>query len=144
MRHFIKPLIIMLFAFCSLTLSQIGGKIYLAEEANQLYGKVDFSVNLNAELFVKILNKTDNRIMFKFIDNELFVFGDGRKVLYANSFKPISKSMVLHSFDVSIFKRFMEKNSENNISVELRGKVLTLTKGNYTLEYATPCPPFCD
>lgn len=138
---------LIIYSFLFLTTSifaQLGGKIYSAEEADNIYGKVDYSVNLSASQIVKILDKTNNVIMFKFVNNDLLILGDGRKTLYAKKFTPLTKSEKLSAFKKSTFVEFLNKSEDDLVRVELRGKVLTLTKGAYTLEYSMPCPPYCD
>jgi hypothetical protein len=46
-------------------------------------------------------------------------------------------------FSVSIINELLEKGKNTLSTIEIRGDVLSITNGIYTLEFSTICPPFC-
>lgn len=118
------------------------GKIISKETADQDFGRPTFSVLMSSEQLQGLASKTTNLLMFDFIDERLIILGDDRNLLYPDGahflpedvFKVYSKEKVLE---------LMETGGESDNFVEIRTDNVTITNGDYTLEFGTFCPPWC-
>lgn len=118
------------------------GKLYTAVEADELYGNVLDSVVVPESVIKDAFNKTKKHLMFKIKEEKLIILGDERKVIYPEGII-VTKDEVFTVFDLSIIKDLLDKGGKSQIIFENREKVLTVTDGNYTLEWGGGCPPFC-
>ena len=118
------------------------GKIISKENADQDFGRPTFSVLMSSQQLQGLASKTTNLLMFNFIDERLIILGDDRKPLYPDGvqvppesvFKVYSKERVLE---------LMETGGEEDNFIEVRTDNVTITNGDYTLEFGTFCPPWC-
>lgn len=132
-------LIVMLTTNCY---PQTIGKLFTKEEANILYGKTLESVVINSQDLDRLLEKTDNYVMFKLSNNELIVLDDHRNVLSPlNKYLPEDEGVYV--FSKSRVKELLELVKTEKVSIENRPETLTITSGFYTLEMSAWCPPFC-
>lgn len=138
------------FSFCLffiLLLSQTNtaqtiGKIFSAEEADELFGKVLTSVNIEASTLQDLVEKTENVLMFGIFDSELVIAGEGRKVLYPEDYQ-LNDEDVMHVWTIDIITDLLDKGKQDVSTVEIRSEVMTITNGLYTLEISGWCPPIC-
>jgi hypothetical protein len=118
------------------------GIIYSLTEANNNYGSVITSIEINSSLLTSLFNQTDNYLMFKIMQNNLYILGDSRVVLYpANG--TVDSSEVFDVYSKSKVEELIETGRESVTKVEKRSEVFSLTNGQYTLENSQWCPPFC-
>ena len=118
------------------------GIIYSLTEANNNYGSVITSIEISSSLLTSLFNQTDNYLMFKIMQNNLYILGDSRVVLYpANG--TVDSSEVFAVYSKSKVEELIETGRESVTKVEERSEVFSLTNGNYTLEFSQWCPPFC-
>ncbi|HSP88679.1 MAG TPA: hypothetical protein VLN45_11135 [Ignavibacteriaceae bacterium] len=118
------------------------GIIYSLTEANNKYGSVISSIEISSSLLTSLFNQTDNYLMFKIMQNNLYILGDSRVVLYpANG--TVDSSEVFAVYSKSKVEELIETGRESVTKVEERSEVFSLTNGNYTLEFSQWCPPFC-
>lgn len=118
------------------------GEIIPRETANENFGLASFSVSIPSEQMQEIASKTENLLMFKFMEDNLIILGDNRKPLYPEGvsiasddiFKVYSKAKVLE---------LLESGGTVNNYIELRTDKITITNGEYTLEFGSLCPPWC-
>lgn len=118
------------------------GKIISKETADQDFGRPTFSVLMSSEQLQGLASKTTNLLMFNFIDERLIILGDDRNPLYPDGahvppeteFKVYSREKVLE---------LMETGGESDTFVEIRTDNVTITNGDYTLEFGAFCPPWC-
>ena len=82
---FILSMLLILCLDSTSILSQTYGEILTNTEANQEFGRVPKSVDLPTSSLQGLLNRTNNFIMFKIIDCEIFVLDNNRNVLYPDS-----------------------------------------------------------
>jgi len=140
---FILSMLLILCLTSTSTLSQTYGEIFTNTEANQNFGPVLESVPLLASTLQRLLNQTDNYIMFKIIDGDVIILDSRRNVIY-----PIGKSInsqdIFTIFSVSVINELLGKTTNTKFFVEQRTKVLSISYGGYTLEVGSFCPPFCD
>jgi len=121
---------------------QTYGKLYSKDQANVLFGTVSSSVQVNNAHIQSAINKTKNVLMFKIINGIVYILDNKRNVLYPVE-NSVSSSEPFHMFSVSIINELLEKGKNTLSTVEIRGDVLSITNGNFTLEFSTLCPPFC-
>jgi len=120
------------------------GKIYSKTDADSLFGKVHFSQKIDAELMKKILDDTTKVAMFKISKDKLLVLDKYKKAISPDSINVgADESFYIYSKDM--LKELFEKgDNEEGVYVEMRRNTLTISSGNYTLEFSYICPPFCD
>lgn len=125
---------------------EIYGKVFVKEEADKLYGSVLKSYKISALTLSEYLSKTGDYIMFKLgsKDETLAVLSDKRALLFSDrTDKNISASEVFYAYSKSVVQELLNKGQEGTVYIEQREKVMTVTNGNYTMEIARPCPPYC-
>jgi len=136
-------LFIIIFTFNLCWSQTIVGKIYTKDEANRIYGPVSTSVQISSSMLSNLANNTTNYLMFRLIDGYLVISGDKRKVLYPAG-AVISEKEEMKLFSVSLVTKLITEGNDSFTKIEIRNNnVLTITNGNYTLEYSWPCPPYC-
>jgi hypothetical protein len=149
----IVSILFLLFFACSPT-TQLG-KIYTPEEANKLFGNVLYSVDINSNILSELLKKTEKSIMFGLIDRQLIILDNHRKLIYPEKAEYKDTDVfTVYSTDVVIkllSGKALNKESDNetnneseNISVEQRREVLSVSTDVLTLETGAKCPPACE
>ena len=119
------------------------GKIYTKDEATNIYGPVSTSVQISSSNLNSLTDNTTNYMMFRINNGNLVILGDQRKVLYPAGaiINPLDE---MRLFSVSLVKKIIIDGNDSITKIEIRNNnVLTITNGNYTLEYSWPCPPTC-
>ena len=89
-----------------------------------------------------ILNKTENYIMFKIVNNSVIVLNNNRNVIFPQG-KSINAQEVFSLYSVSVLNDLLSRGDDTVIYVEQRSEVLSITYGSYTMEAGVFCPPFC-
>ncbi|MBU1099034.1 MAG: hypothetical protein KKA84_01425 [Bacteroidetes bacterium] len=152
--------LIVFFTICliSLTISASGkkiGKILTADEANDLFGSVTESVSIDRETLVSYLEECDKYMMCAIKDGQLIITDDNRKVLTPfkleiaslKSSVPnnyiISDDEVLNVYSKSVVEELLKKANESELGFDMRGDVMTVSYGDYVMEFTSPCPPWC-
>lgn len=118
------------------------GDIISNESANEEFGTASLSASISSDQLQSIALKTQNLLMFKFLNEKLIILGDDRKPLYPEGaviaadieFKVYSKAKVLE---------LIQTGGDDNNFIQLRTNTLTITNGDYTLEFGSLCPPWC-
>jgi hypothetical protein len=118
------------------------GKILSKDEANKLFGAVLVSKQIPSSELKALTVSSTKIIMFKIMNNDVYILGDNRKVLLpANAM--VNEAESFSAYTISIVQELLSKGNEPITFIEKRNDVLTITNGNYTLEYSWICPPFC-
>jgi hypothetical protein len=128
--------------FSVLCNSQDHGKIISRDEADTLFDSVLVSVKMPVETVQDIISKTEKNIMLKIVEDSVVVLDNNRKVLFPEG-KSVSSEDVFTVYSISALKELISKSKEEFIYIEQRKEVLTITNGNFTLEFGSPCPPDC-
>lgn len=118
------------------------GKIFSVNEANNLFGEVLKSKEISVEKLNQLLQNTNSVIMFRLSNNQLTILGDNRSLLFSTT-SYSENNELFNMFSKNMVKEFLQRSNGENVSVEKRKKVLTLTSGSVTLELAVGCPPLC-
>ena len=122
--------------------SQDYGKIISRDEADTLFDSVLVSVKMPVETVQDLISKTEKNIMLKIVEDSVVVLDNNRKVLFPEG-KSVSSEDVFTVYSISALKELISKSKEEFIYIEQRKEVLTITNGNFTLEFGAPCPPDC-
>lgn len=134
---------LLLFVFLSCSGTRDIGKVYTENEANQLFGTVIYSSEIPKSLVAELLSNTNKLIMFAIINKTAVVLDNNRKLLYPKEAE-YKDTDVFTAYSISTVKELISKSDAENIIVQQRREVLSVTSGAYTLESGTKCPPYCE
>lgn len=138
----LKHTIIFLAAISSLVMAQ--GRIFQPKEAEALFGSTSIEKEISVDQLQTYLSYTNRKIMFGFVDGQLFILGDNRAAISPTN-KFIGREVLVYAFGKSVVEEFLKTNmTANVIKVQVRGTALCLDNGLTVLEFAQPCPPYCD
>lgn len=118
------------------------GEILTKENADQLFGPVLVSKEIPTESLEMYTNQSANVIMFKLMNNDLYILDNNRNVLLPLGFT-INSTEVFSMYSVAIVQQLLSDGNNPFTYVEKRKEVLTITNGIFTLEYSILCPPIC-
>lgn len=118
------------------------GQILDKVEANKLFGQVEISKEISSETLKQLTLQSFDVIMFKIINNEIYILDNHRNVLLPVS-GGVSSTEVFSVYSVSIVQQLIFQGNNPVTYVQKRKDVLTITNGEYTLEYSGNCPPYC-
>tara|TARA_B100000614_G_scaffold235937_1_gene233124 strand:- start:117 stop:551 length:435 start_codon:yes stop_codon:yes gene_type:complete len=135
---------LILISFIKITGQSEVGVIYSRSDAQDIFGKVDFSIGMNTDEIKQILSSTSKVIMFKIYNQKLVILGDERKVLLNQSTYNINNVDEFRLFSKSKLEELLMKGLDKYTFIELRNGVLTISNNAYTLEDSVPCPPYCE
>lgn len=135
---------LILISFIKITGQSEVGVIYSRNDAQDIFGKVDYSIGMNTDEIKKILSSTSKVIMFKIYNQKLVILGDERKVLLNQSTYNINNVDEFRLFSKSKLEELLMKSLDKYTFIELRNGVLTISNNAYTLEDSWPCPPYCE
>jgi hypothetical protein len=135
--------LVLFFSLCLTNIySQSIGKLYDKDEADQKYGPVLESAEISRVDMESMLRITSKVIMFKFVEGELIILGDNRKLLTSTKTE-IHQNDEFYMFTIDKVIELMVKGNSNSVFVEQRTTKLTITNGAFTLQESLLCPPFC-
>lgn len=118
------------------------GKILTKEEANDMFGAVLVSKEISSAAINSFTTQSSNVLMFNIIGNEIHVLDNKRKVLLPAG-TSINNKVVFSVYSIQVVNELLTKGNKPITTVEKRESVLTITNGNFTLEFAWLCPPLC-
>lgn len=118
------------------------GEILTKENADQLFGPVLVSKEIPTETLKMYTNQSANVIMFKLMNNDLYILDNNRNALLPLGVT-INSTEVFSMYSVTIVQQLLSDGNNPFTYVEKRKDVLTITNGEFTLEYAFLCPPYC-
>ena len=136
---------VVFFGLLSVQLSaqKIVGEVFTKADANAYFGDVTVSKTISTADLQALLKKTDTYILFNIIEDGLVILNNKRVVLYPEGTTiPAEQKFKLSS--ISKVVELIEKGGAENVHVELRNCVLTVSNGEYVLELGAYCPPWCD
>jgi len=138
-----KLLYLIIFSFFLITSINAQGIIYSKQEADFIYGPVLNFNEIQSILLQKYCSNTDGELMFRIQDNTLIILNSSRDQLYPGGFQ-VSPSDVFRVFSVGLIQQIISNGNSSTTMVELRAnEIISLTNGEYTLEYGGECPPYC-
>ncbi|MCX6152243.1 MAG: hypothetical protein NTX22_17085 [Ignavibacteriales bacterium] len=139
-----KNVILLLYFFLTIESlnAQEYGRIYTKTEANALYGNVLVSIEISSAELNGYMFQTKDYLMFNIIDGELIILDNERK-----SLRPVgeqySLSMVFKVYSISKMQELLNQGKEKIVKLEARENVISITNGDFTLEFSGNCPPVC-
>lgn len=128
--------------FTNTCYSQVYGKIISRVEADEQFDSVLVSIAIQADSLQELLTRVEKNIMFKIVNDSVFVLDESRNVIFPEG-KSISDKDVFTLYSKSVLNDLLVQGKSEIIFIEQRKDVLTITNGNFTLEYGYPCPPYC-
>ncbi|NWF90755.1 MAG: hypothetical protein HXY50_15010 [Ignavibacteriaceae bacterium] len=118
------------------------GKIISKQEADDLFGTVLISKEIPTSTLFLLTESSAEIIMFKILGNDVYILGKNRKVLLPTG-GTVNETDTFSVYSTNLFRELLLKGNMPSAFVEQRNEVLTITCGNYTLEFAILCPPIC-
>jgi hypothetical protein len=119
------------------------GKLYSKTEANSIYGPVLTGIPISSSELKSYTYNTNNYIMFRINNGTLTILDDQRKALYPVA-SVINAQDVYRYISVSLVQKLISDGNYAYTYIELRNNgLITITNGEYTLEYTAQCPPTC-
>ena len=140
--YIVSLFFILLFSY-SISYSQTYGEIFTKNEADQKFGSVLESITMPTNTIQGLLNQTNAYIMFKIVNSKVIVLDKQRNVIYPAG-ATINSGDVFTLFSLSVVNRLLSRGSGTDIFIEQRSQVLSLTYGDYSMEFGAFCPPICD
>jgi hypothetical protein len=123
--------------------AQTHGKLYSSEEADLNFGPVLESVTIGTDQIKRILELSSENLMFNIIESRLVILDANRNILYADGITEVASETVFHMYSSSLVNELLQRGLNAGTFIEKRANVLSITNGDVTLEYGTPCPPYC-
>ncbi len=122
--------------------SIVYGKLFSKEEANQLFGPVLHRVPMMTESLKKYSGLTKDHLMYNIKGNEVYLLTNKRVPITPVGIS-VHRSEVYKVCAMPLLKDLLNFGKEEMTFFEIRESTLTITNGEYTLEMAANCPPFC-
>ncbi len=122
--------------------NQYLGEIISNQTAEKEFGSVTNSVSILSELLQSLSENTKDLMMFNILNNQLYILGDNRKILYPSNAQ-ISTDSVFKVYSKTKVMELLIQGQNKYATIENRNETITVTNGNFTLEYGSLCPPWC-
>ena len=122
--------------------TKIYGQIISKDAADENFGAVTNSYSFNTADLRNYADGTTDLIMFYIENDNTSVLGDNRVPLFPDD-SVLDTGKVCSVYSKSKFIELLDTGQDTKTFVELRSETLTITNGNYTLEYGSTCPPIC-
>lgn len=126
-----------------LSAQKIVGEVFTKADATAIFGDVTVSKSIATSDLQTLLKKTDTYILFNIIDDGLVILDNKRAAMYPEG-AAIPAEQKFKLFSVTKVDELIEKGAAENVNVELRDCILTVSNGEYVLELGTYCPPWCE
>jgi len=121
--------------------SDIYGKLFTKEEAEREFGPVTFSLQMNSGEVRNLISASPEKIMFKFVDDNLIVLNNNRQVIYGTF--DVQSTDVFHNISASVLNDLLLQGGQDITKFQMRGEIFSIENGLTVLEYSEPCPPYC-
>lgn len=139
-----KNILLTSILFCLITSSVFSqGRTISKDSANTAFGRILFSISIQSDSLSKFMGKSNSVIMFKILENHIYILDNKRNVLLPPEGK-IDSTEVFSEFSIDVINNLLKSGKNIDTFIEQRNKVLTITNGELTSEFAILCPPFCD
>lgn len=123
--------------------AQQHGKLFSRAEVDRLYGPVIESVKVPKGLLLNLAKKTPEVILFKIVNKKAIVLGKKREFLYSTGLASFTNNDKFSMYSTSNVLELLNEDAGDEVMVEQRESVMSVTYGSRTLELATICPPHC-
>lgn len=122
-------------------MAAVYGKLFTKEEAENEFGPVTFLLEMNTGEVRNLISASPEKIMFKFIDNNLSVLDKSRQTIYGTH--NVQSSDVFRNITTSVLNDLLERGGQETTQFQMRGEVFSIENGMTVLEMSFPCPPNC-
>lgn len=122
--------------------SIVYGKLFTKHEANTLFGPVLHSVRMPTETLKKYTQLTKGYLMYNIKGDEVYLLTNKRVPITPEGIS-VPRSEVFKVCAMSVLTNLLTFGKEDTTLFEKRENTLTITNGDFTLEMAANCPPFC-
>jgi len=119
------------------------GQLFTSQQADQNFGAVTTSVPVSVDLFESFLNQVKSYIMFRVVNDNIIVLDDNRNIIYNPADADVTPEEVFTVYSVDLINDLLSSGSAENVLVEQRSAVLSLSFDDHTLETGSICPPYC-
>lgn len=139
---------VFLLIFCFLLIPQysfsqaVAGKIITSSEADSLFGKPNYSIEFSTSQLSEY-GKHSRYLFISISDRKILITGEDRKVLYPQNYV-LAGSEIFHVYSTPVISELINNSPGKPLYIEVRKDVLTLTCGDFTLEFGFLCPPYCN
>lgn len=135
-------IVFFVFCFASFCNAQVIGKIFDKDYADQEFGEVVSSIEVDNNNLRSMLKTAGEYIMLNIDSGKLRAIDKDRKNVSGLAIHP---EEVFYKLSTSQVALLIKKGGKNTTKIEMRLKTLTLTltNGAFTLERSNPCPPHC-
>ena len=130
------------FLFARVSSAQTYGEIFTVNQANELFGPVISSVEVNCDELKNMMSLTKDVLLFLIKENKVEFANKERASLSDSSYIYDSK-IVLKIVSLNVLRDLLVKGGCGTCFFEIRNNVVSITNGVYTLEKTGDCPPFC-
>ena len=109
-----------------------------------LYGSVLNSVEMPADFFEGLLNKTNETVLLKISSNTIQVLDENRNEIYPG-INAIDPEEIFYAFSKKNLLELLKKNNSSVVTFEMLegAKSISVRGGSYMICELVPCPPFC-
>ncbi|MGD8306407.1 MAG: hypothetical protein PVF17_07115, partial [Ignavibacteria bacterium] len=91
-----------------------------------------------------LMAKSEKTLMFKIINNEIYILNDKREVIYPAGKSVDDDNAKFAVYSISVITELLADGNQSSTQVEQRSEVLSITNGSQTLEMSGWCPPICN
>ena len=151
-----KALVLLVFSFVLISAPQaqdVKGKLFHKQEVETLFGAASTTITISRDSLETVLQNAGDNIMFMIKNNKLIIAGTDKVAFNDDSYE-YAEGDIFHVFSTNIVKALLNymnlpKDVEGNtvtpteVSFAQRGEVLTVSYGDYVMEFSLPCPPVC-
>jgi hypothetical protein len=121
----------------------IVGKIFLSAEATGLFGPAAVSIPIKTSTLNDMLKLTTDYIMFRIDKDSLTILDNNRNAIYPKN-AVVKETDIYKYSSVSLLQKMLIGGKAEITNIELRNfGILTISNGEFVLEYLSPCPPDC-
>ena len=124
--------------------AQTYGKLYSKNEADNIYGPVNQSIQVSTTEIMSILTKAPDIVMFSIINSSVVILGSDREFLYSTDKINYDENTIFTVYSKSVIHDLLNEGQSDITYIEQREKVLTITNGETTMEFGVQCPPYCE
>lgn len=121
----------------------IVGKIFLSAEATGLFGPASVSIPIETSTLNDMLKLTTDYIMFRIDKDSLTILDNNRNAIYPKN-AVVKESEIFKYCSVSLLNKLLVGGKMSITNIELRNfGILSISNGEFVLEFQSPCPPDC-
>ena len=122
-------------------MAAVYGKLFSKAEAEKEFGPVTFSLQMKSSEVRSLTSESPDKIMFKFVDNNLVALNNNRQTIYGTF--TAKSSDVFRNITTSVLIDLLVQGGQETTQFQMRGEIFSIENGITVLETTFPCPPNC-